>query len=178
MSRSLERLKEACRYAESRTGDEESVLREACRLDVPPRLPSPSVAAEVPVREVYEALVIEHLAKGGYTFAELYKSAQATTIWKSLSAEPGPPEVYGSLVQQRNHAKQVINECRAEGYAIGGEELRDQLAATMYKTRIDIYRKHHKGNEPSEVHRPVVVPLDSASEFERKNKGSGKSFWS
>lgn len=177
MSRSLERLKEACGYAEERTADEEMVLREACRLDVPPRLPSPSAAAEVPTREVYGALVIEHLAKGGYTFPELYESAQATTIWKSMSEEPGSPEAYGSLVQQRNHAEQVIAECRSEGYAIGGDELRDQLAATMYKTRIDIYRKYHKGRSASEVHRPVA-PLASSLEFERKNKGSNKSFWS
>ena len=176
MSRSLERLKAACRYAESRTGDEESVLREACRLGVPPRFPGPSVAAEVPDREVFEALVIEDLAKGGYTFPELYKSAQATTIWKSLAERPGPPEAYGSLVQQRNHAEQVIGECRSEGYAIGGDELRDQLAATMYHTRIDIYREHHKGRSVPSGSRPA--PVDPAAEYDRKNKGSGKNFWS
>lgn len=159
MSRSLKRLKEACAYAEEWTADEEMV------------------PSEVPLRSVYESLVIEHLAKDGYTFAELYESAQATTIWKSLSKDPGPPEAYGSLVQQRNHAEQVINECRAEGYAIGSDELRDQLAATMYKTRIDTYRKYHKSRSASDVHRPVDR-LDPAAEFARQNEGSNKDFWS
>lgn len=175
--RHVERLIASCNYADTETQDEESTLKQACRLGIPPHLHSPYAEAETPASEVYAALVIEHLAKDGYAFAELYRAAQAMTIWKSLEKNPGPPEAYGALTQQRKHADQVIYTAQMAGIDIDGPAIRDQLAATMYSHKIDLFRQYHvpklKAAQPQEQARDYIA------EGEARYSGSGgRDFWS
>ena len=160
--RHVERLIDACNYADTETQDKDSSLLQACRLGKP-------------ASEVYAALVIEHLAKDGYGFAELYRWAQATTIWKSLEKEPGPPEAYGVLIQQQKHADQVIYTAQMDGIDIDGPAIRSQLAATMYSHKIDLFRQYQPDPNAPKPQQPV---RDHIAEGEARYSGSNKGFWS